>query len=63
MSDDIPATDEAPRAHRVTPEDRAAARRAVLWRVEQGRATRADARDALAALGLLVDVDTRRVAS
>lgn len=55
MSDDIPGSDELPRAPRITDDDRAAARRAVLWRYDRGLLTAMEARNALDAIDLLRD--------
>lgn len=53
MPDDIPPIDDLPLALRISPEQTAAARRAVLWRYDRGEVDATQARDALAALGLI----------
>jgi hypothetical protein len=53
MPDDIPAIDDQPLALRVTDEQIAAARRAVLLRHDRGELDAAETRDVLGMLGLV----------
>jgi hypothetical protein len=60
VPDDIPAIDDQPLALRLTEDQKAAARRGVLWRYEHGRLDAEETRDVLCALGLISYADAGR---